>query len=65
MSAAMTRPDLAGFVERRDTAADTSDVANIAVLALLLVLLLVAGFSVVTQWTVEGLRPPQVATVEE
>jgi hypothetical protein len=61
----MTWPDLAKFIDRRDAASDPSEVANIAVLATLLVLLLVAGFSVVTQWTLDGLRAPQVTTVEE
>ena len=61
----MTWPDLAKSLDRRDAAPDPSEVGTIAVLALLLVLLLVAGFSVVTQWTVDGLRAPQVATVEE
>ena len=52
-------------MQRRDAAADTSDITNIAVLALLLVLLLVAGFSMVTQWTAEDLAAPRVVTIGE
>ena len=65
MHAAMTWPDMARVLDRGEAATDASEIANIAVLALLLVLLLAAGFSVVTQWTVEGLRAPQMATVDE
>jgi hypothetical protein len=45
---------------------DQSELTNIAVAAMLLVLLLVAGFSMVRQWSVDGLATPtQVATAHE
>jgi hypothetical protein len=60
----MTLPDLAKIIGRHDATAAPSEAAHAAVLALLLVLLLAAGFSVVTQWAADGLRPPQVVTAE-
>jgi hypothetical protein len=44
---------------------DSTELTNIGVAALLLVLLLVAGFSLVRQWSVDGLTTTQVATVHE
>jgi hypothetical protein len=50
---------------RPDGISDPAELINIAVGALLLVLLLVAGFSMVRQWSVDGLTTTQVATVHE
>ena len=50
---------------RSDETWDRSELTNIAVAALLLVLLLVAGFSMARQWSVDGLTTAQAAAVQE
>ena len=61
---AWTRPD--DTDTSRETIFDPAELTNIAVGALLLVLLLVASFSLVRQWSVNGLATTtQVATVSE
>jgi hypothetical protein len=50
---------------RPEGIADPAELINIAVGALLLVLLLVAGFSMVRQWSVDGLTTAQAASVHE
>ena len=61
---AWTRLD--GTDTPRETIFDPAELTNIAVGALLLVLLLVASFSLVRQWSVDGLgTTAQVATVND
>jgi hypothetical protein len=59
-----TRPDDPD--PSRETIFDPAELTNIAVGALLLVLLLLASFSLVRQWSVDGLgTTTQVATAAE